>query len=93
MSCGTGVTVEAGMSFLERESDPLKIVNGLASIPGMWIRSRSPSNMLEVESKSSGHLIHTEAPSEVNIYHNIGNRVCHQWLHTYICPEWFQSHV
>ena len=36
---------------------------GLASIPGTQIRSRSPSNMPEVESKSSGHLIHTRSPS------------------------------
>ena len=36
---------------------------GLASIPGRQIRSRSPRNMPEVESKSPGHLIHTRSTS------------------------------
>ena len=41
---------------------------GIASIPGMEIRSPSPSNMPKVESKSSGHFIPLKAPAEANTF-------------------------
>ena len=45
-----------------------------ASIPGMWILSPSPSNMTEVESKSSGHLIHTRSPSRSEYFPGLQSR-------------------
>ena len=45
-----------------------------ASVPGMWIRSPSPSNMTEVESKSSGHLIHTRSPSRSEYFPGLQSR-------------------
>ena len=48
--------------------------SGLACIPGMWIRSPSPSNVTEVESKSSGHLIHTRSPSRSEYFPRLQSR-------------------
>ena len=43
----------------------------LASIPGMRIWSRSPSNVLEVESKSPGHLIRAQSPIRSEYFHGL----------------------
>ena len=53
---------------------PTQFFYGLASITGMWIRSRSPSNVPEVESKSSGHLIHTRSPSRSEYFPGLQSR-------------------
>ena len=45
----------------------------LASIPGMRIWSRSPSNVLEVESKSPGHLIRAQSPIRSEYFHGLQN--------------------
>ena len=46
----------------------------LASIPWMWIRSPSPSNMTEVVSKSPGYLIHTRSPSRTEYFPGLQSR-------------------